>query len=139
MRITILGSGPIAEPLKQLSERAGHSVRWVRETSATPAADEVPDLVILAGSRAAVAPALASLAESLPHDAILVDATTPTQDERAGAKPSESGPQWIAGTVPHARIVRAFASVPAEALVAVLNAPASEPAARLAVPLAGDN
>jgi predicted dinucleotide-binding enzyme len=36
-------------------------------------------------------------------------------------------------------MVRAFASVPAEALARVLNGPASSQAARLAVPLAGDD
>lgn len=139
MRITILGSGPLAQPLSQLAERAGHTVRWMRAAPAAPVGDQTPDLVVLAGSRAAVEPLLANLAESIPHDVILVDATTPTQDERVGARPSQPGSQWIAGTVPHARIVRAFASVPAEALTAVLNAPESEPAARVAVPLAGDN
>lgn len=141
MRIAILGSGPLAQPLTQLAERAGHTVRWMRAAPAGPVGDERPDLVVLAGSRAAVEPLLSGIAESIPHDAILVDATTPTQDERAGAeaKSSESGSDWITGTMPHARIVRAFASVPADALVALLNMPESEPAARVAVPLAGDN
>jgi predicted dinucleotide-binding enzyme len=141
MRITILGSSPLAEPLAQLVERAGHTVHATRGAQLPPAADGAPDLVILAGSRAAVEPLLKSIAESISPDEIVVDATTPTHDDRGGddkvSSPSGSG--WISDTLPRARIVRAFASVPAEALEAVLNAPAAKPAASFSVPMAGDD
>ena len=141
MRITILGSSPLAEPLAQLAERAGYEVHAMRATPASPAAADAPDLVLLAGSRAAVEPLLEGIAESISPDIIVVDATTPTHDDRGGdeKQSSGSGSSWILETLPKARVVRAFASIPAEALEAVLKAPAAKPAASFSVPMAGDD
>lgn len=143
MQITILGSGPLAEPLAKLAERAGHSVQWVQEVpqSERDGAIDAPALVILAGSSTAVQMMLETIAPSIPRGAVVVDATIPTRDERDGgeAEAREAGAEWIPAMLPGARIVRAFASVPAEALATVLNGPTSEEAARLAVPLVGDD
>lgn len=141
MRITILGRGPLAEPLAELAQRAGHTVQWLREVSEPPGSVEAPNLVILAGSSTAVQAMLESIGPSIPESVVAVDATTPTVDERHGgeAEPRGSGAEWIRAMLPGARIVRAFASVPAEALASVLDASASEQAERLAVPLAGDD
>jgi predicted dinucleotide-binding enzyme len=143
MHITVLGRGPLAEPLATLAEHAGHSVRWVREAPEPAAAGTVdaPDLVILAGSSTAVQTLLESIAPSIPAGVVAVDATIPTQDDRRGGEAEEQRPgaEWISAFLPGARIVRAFASVPAEALATVLNGTMSKQAARLAVPLAGDD
>jgi predicted dinucleotide-binding enzyme len=139
MRITILGRGPLADPLAELAERVGNTVRRVQDAAAKSGADDAPDLVILAGSSTAIEPLLASVASSIPEGTALIDATIPTQQEGRGEEEQAlSGTEWIAATVPHARIVRAFASIPAEALGAVLR-PTSDQPARLAVPLAGDD
>ena len=138
MRITILGSGPLAEPLAQLAQRAGHNVRRV-EQDANPS-DADAELVVLAGSSTAVESILRRIAPALSQDVIVVDASIPTQDERRGgaeAAGTEAG--GIAAILPKARIVRAFASVPAEALRAVLARSAPDQTERLAVPIAGDD
>jgi len=141
MHIAVLGSSPLAEPLVQLAERAEDTVSWMREVGTRLPVDHPADLVILAGSRAAVEPLLASIAESVARDVVIVDATTPTEekrdDDRAAQVESRSG--WIAKALPRVPVVRAFASIPAEALATLLDATASQQAERLAVPLAGDD
>ena len=141
MRITVLGHGPLAEPLAELAERAGHTVRCVRESPAPGTSVDAPDLVILAGSSTAIETILESIAPSIPNGVVVVDATIPTRDDRQRGEPELRGSRadWIPGMLPGARVVRAFASVPAEALAKVLNGPASQQTARLAVPLAGDD
>lgn len=121
MRIRIVGRGPIAEPLARLAERAGHTVRWAEEGAAASGADDAAELVILAFSGTAGEAMLASILPAISQDVVVVDASIP------------------AATLPRARVVRAFASVPAEALAAVLDRPTSEQSASLAVPLAGDD
>ena len=54
MRIRIFGCGPLAAALTGLAERAGHTVWRSRPTPLPPYADELLDLVILAGDRSAV-------------------------------------------------------------------------------------
>lgn len=142
MRIAILGRGPLAEPLAQLAERAGHTVRRVEEAAAASGAQEAPELVILAGSTTAIEAMLSSLAPSLGQEAVVVDATIPTQDERGGGDQASEKAQgdWLTTALPRARIVRAFASVPPEALSAVLGRPVpEEEGGRLAVPIAGND
>jgi hypothetical protein len=104
-------------------------------------ADDAADLLILAGSRAAVETLLAALAHSLPEGAVVVDATTPTDDDarEAVAMPTTSTTEWVKKALPRARIVRAFASVPAEALVEVFDHPPSDDSVRVAVPIASDD
>src|SRR5262245_5163775 len=140
MRIAVLGSGPLAEPLIQLAKQAGDTVSWMREAGAPAPADHAADLVILAGSRAAVEPLLVDMAQSVARDVVVVDATTPAQSER-GERADEraSRSEWIASALPRVPVVRAFASIPADALAALLATPAAQRAGRLAVPLAGDD
>jgi predicted dinucleotide-binding enzyme len=63
---------------------------------------------------------------------IVVDATTaPAGVPRAGS--------WVAAIVPRPRVVRAFASLPAQALRELLLADRPRESAALSVPLAGDD
>ena len=140
MRIIILGRGPRAEPLARLAEGAGHTVRWLDDGTA-PEGELAPDVCILAGSRPDVETALVTVALAATGGTVVVDATIPTADDRVRHETdtARAGTDWIAAKLPRAHIVRAFASVPAEALARVLNSPPVEEAARLAVPLAGDD
>ena len=74
MRIALVGRGPLAEPITRLAERAGHTVIDVEAW----AAEEPPDLVILAGSRAAVEPLLGRAISKRSQGAVIIDI------ERAG-------------------------------------------------------
>src|SRR5712671_3098660 len=141
MRISIVGCGPLAEPLARLAERAGHTVDWGEEGAAPSRPDEGADLVILAVSSTAVETILVSILPTISKDVVIVDAIVPAEDEDRGGSEmtSSSRTEFVAATLSRARIVRAFASVPAEALASVLNGPTSEQSARLAVPFAGDD
>ena len=75
MHIAVLGSSPLAEPLVHLAERADDTVSWMREVGAPLLVDRAADLVILAGSRAAVEPLLASIAEFVARDGVIVITT----------------------------------------------------------------
>src|SRR5215467_129133 len=75
MRVTILGRGPLAEPLAQLAERAGHAMIWVQEAPAPWPYVDAPDLVILAGSSTAVQTLLGRIAPSIADCRVVVDAT----------------------------------------------------------------
>ena len=141
MRVIVVGRGPLAEPLAELAERAEHTVTWVQQAPPPWSAVATPDLVILAGSSTAVQTLVEQITASIADYVIVVDATTPTVDDRTGddAERQRPGTAWIPALLRGARIVRAFASVPAEALEAVLNKPTSAETTRLAVPLAGDD
>jgi predicted dinucleotide-binding enzyme len=141
MRITILGRGPLAEPLARLAERAGHTVLWAQQDAAPSGADDTADLVILAVSSTVVETMFASIVQAISQDAVVVDATVPTEIERheGPERRPPSRTEWIAATLPQLRIVRAFASVPVEALATVLNRPTSDQSADLAIPIAGDD
>lgn len=143
MHITILGHGPLAEPIALLATRAGHTVNWAEEDSGPSdhgLRDDM-DLVILAGSSAALEPMLPSIRTVLSRDAVVVDAIIPTrresQDDVGAAQRSEG--ESLAAALPGVRVIRAFASVPAAALSALLSEEKVEPTAPLAVPLAGDD
>ena len=141
MRIGILGGGPLVEPLARLAERAGHTVRAALGSQHGLDADDAADLVILAGSRVAMEPLFESLAHALAKDTVVVDATTPTDDDtrQPVATPTASTTEWVTKALPRARIVRAFASVPAEALVEVFDHSPSDDSVRVAVPIASDD
>jgi predicted dinucleotide-binding enzyme len=139
MRVTILGRGPLAEPLAQLAERAGHAMIWVQEAPAPWPDVDTPDLVILAGSSTAVQTLLERVGASIADCRVVVDATIPTVDDRDGGEADPRGTVWIPALMKGARIVRAFASVPANAVATVLHDWTSETSPRLAVPLAGDD
>ena len=143
MHITILGHGPLAEPIALLAARAGHTVNWAEE-GAEPSDHGLrddADLVILAGSSAALEPMMPSIRRVLSRDAVVVDAIIPTRrespDDVRSAQRSEG--ESLADSLPDVRVIRAFASVPAEALSALLSEEKVEPTAPLAVPMAGDN
>jgi predicted dinucleotide-binding enzyme len=148
MRIAILGHGPLAAPLEHLAERAGHTARWTNTALVAATASNAEEethpiaLLILAGSRAGVEPQLAAVGRAIPSDAVIVDATIPIASHRddGGASSTDgAAAEWIKAKLPRARIVRAFASVPADALIALLQQPRPEESATLAVPLAGDD
>lgn len=141
MRVRIIGHDPVAEPLARLAERAGHVVRWEEPGTATSGSDDASDLVILAFSDAAIETTLANIRPVISQDVVVVDATIPMENERHGSGETKtaSGTERIAAWLPHVRIVRAFASVPADALAALLNRSTSDQSASLAVPLAGDD
>lgn len=143
MRIRIFGRGPLAQPIAGLAERAGHTVRWSEDTPVPPYNDELLDLVILAGSRTGVEADLANVSSESLQSLIVVDAITPTENEVAGSvsetvESTGSDSAWIETMLPEPRIVRAFASVPAQAFADLLDRTSSEDS-RLAVPLAGDD
>jgi predicted dinucleotide-binding enzyme len=72
-------------------------------------------------------------------DVVVVDATaTPESDQGDGEDEPISESEWMA-LLPSARIVRAFASVPAEAFSSIVDREATHTESELAVPLAGDD
>jgi predicted dinucleotide-binding enzyme len=138
MRIRIFGRGPLAQPIARLAERAGHAVRWFEQAPIPPYNDELLDLVILAGSRAGVEADLANVSSETLQNLIVVDAITPTQNELDGPSIGRES-AWISTVLPEPRIVRAFASVPAQAFADLLDSSSSDTRTKLAVPLAGDD
>lgn len=145
MRIRLFGGGSLAQPIARLAERAGHTVRWHESTPVPPYNDELLDLVVLAGSRSAIEADIANVSAESLESLIVVDAITPTQTERSVSSSatdtatSGGDEAWIATMLPGARIVRAFASVPAQAFADLLDRTSSDEATRLAVPIAGDD
>ena len=144
MRIRIFGRGPLAEPIAGLAERAGHIVRWAESTPVPPYTDEQLDLVILAGARSGVEADLANVSTEGLQSLIVVDAITPTSGEPDGSSREtvlsvEAESAWISTMLPEPRIVRAFASVPAQTFSDLLDRAAPDGATRIAVPLAGDD
>lgn len=145
MRIRIFGCGALAAALTGLAERAGHTVWRSRPTPLPPYADELLDLVILAGARRTVDADLASVSAESLRDLIVVDAITPVREDPASSS-SESGAaaisatsRWIATMLPEARIVHAFASVPAHAFMELLSRGSFDDPTMLAIPIAGDD
>ena len=141
MDVTILGHGRLAESLARLAERAGYQMQLSYEGVRQPNADDRADLIILAGTRTVAETMIPGVAASVRHDLVVVDATTAAED---GRRTNEGGrvefvAEWIAAMLPWARVVRAFASVPADAFAAVLDQVTSDASTRLAVPLAGDD
>jgi len=144
-RIRIFGGGPLAAALTALAERAGHTVWQSRPAPLPPYADEVLDLAILAGARRTVDADLANVSAESVRDLIVVDAITPER-EAPEAGSSESAAcaiaatsLWIATMLPDARIVHAFASVPAQAFMDLLSRGPFDDATMLAIPIAGDD
>jgi predicted dinucleotide-binding enzyme len=130
MHLSILGDGALVAPLTQLSTRAGHSV----------GSYDVPDLFVLAGGRTAIADRIDRLGIAMRDDAVIVDATTPdTLDERNPAAQRARADEAWTTLMSGRRIVRAFASVPAEAFLAIIAQETPRIRSDLAVPLAGDD
>jgi 8-hydroxy-5-deazaflavin:NADPH oxidoreductase len=145
MRIRIFGCGPLAAALTGLAERAGHTVWRSGPTPLPPYADELLDLVILAGDRRTVDAELANVSAESLRDLIVVDALTPVREDPAGSSSESAAASisattlWIGTMLPEARIVHAFASVPAHAFMELLSRGAFEDTSMLAVPIAGDD
>jgi hypothetical protein len=140
MQLTLLGDGRLALALAQLSKRAGHTVVQVRESGADVASHAMSELVLLVGDRISVATSMQHVAPTMRKDVVVVDATIRSVEQ----EPSDSGEsvlsndEWM-GLMPTSRVVRAFASVPVEAFIALVDQPRSHEASDLAVPLAGDD
>jgi predicted dinucleotide-binding enzyme len=130
MHLSILGDGTLVVPLTQLSKRAGHTV----------GASDAPDLLVLVGERAAMADLIDRVGIATREDVVIVDATTPDAPDAPGAvaERARSDAAWTT-RLPGRRIVRAFASVPAEAFLAIIAEETPRVRSDLAVPLAGDD
>jgi predicted dinucleotide-binding enzyme len=141
MRINICGRGPLAEPLARLAERAGHEVRWSEAEDVPSDAHDEADLIIAAFNNVEIETVVAGILPMISRDIVLVDASTSEQKEGHGGGEgmTTSRTERIAAAIPYVRIVSAFASVPSEALLAVLNDQPSGQSASLAIPLAGDD
>ena len=98
---------------------------------------DVPDLLVLAGGRTAIAHLIDRVGIAMRGDVVIVDATT-LDEQGAVAERAPSDEEWTT-LLPGSRIVRAFASVPAEAFLAIIAQEAPRTRSNLAVPLAGDD
>ncbi|HEY4307649.1 MAG TPA: hypothetical protein VGM82_24455 [Gemmatimonadaceae bacterium] len=139
MHITIVGDGHLVGPLAELSTRAGHTVLQVDGQTIDPSACALSELVIVAGDRVAVSDTVAIVATRIRDDAVVVDATTTLEvDQSDGSEEHIDASEWMS-LLPTTRIVRAFASVPADAFVALTDQSKTHDPTDLAVPLAGDD
>jgi predicted dinucleotide-binding enzyme len=140
MHLSILGDGALVAPLTELAKRAGHTVSLMQEDARTATPHGASDLLVLAGSRIAIADILDRVAVAVRDDVVIIDATTlDTPEERSAiAERALSDDEWTT-SLPGRRIVRAFASVPAEAFLAIAAHEAPRDRPELAVPLAGDD
>lgn len=140
MHLSILGDGALGAPLTRLSRRAGHTVVEIREGASAATPSGPSDLLVLVGSRVAIADMLDRVGVAVRDDVVIVDATTldTPEEQRAIAERALSEDAWTT-SLPGSRVVRAFASVPAEALLAIVAQETSRDRSDLAVPLAGDD
>jgi 8-hydroxy-5-deazaflavin:NADPH oxidoreductase len=143
MHLSILGDGALVVPLTHLSRRAGLTVGKLHAPPGTGTSDAAADLFVLAGGRAAIAALVDRVGVAMRDDAVIVDATTPdTLDtpavQGAVVERTRSDQAWTT-RLPGRRVVRAFASVPAEAFSAIVAGGAPRDRSDLAVPLAGDD
>jgi predicted dinucleotide-binding enzyme len=139
MRVAILGSGGLVNSLTALSTRAGHAVLRIDAYALDPASCALSDLLIVAGERPTLTDLIARVSPALRADVVVVDATVPVGDQqshRSGDVISED--EWQPFS-PTTQIVRAFASVPAEAFSRLADHSAGRDASDLAVPMAGDD
>jgi predicted dinucleotide-binding enzyme len=145
MCILILGRGSLAEPIARLAERAGVTVQWSGSTAVAQDTDEPLELLIVVSSTSTVQADLDGVRRKNLQDLVVVNATTPSHNERddsSSVTSTSSGDAtdwWIREVAPGARIVRAFASVPAKAFMDLINRTSSDLTPKLAVPLAGDD
>jgi len=139
MRVAIIGSGGLVTSLIALSARAGYSVLRLDEYALDPTSCALSDMLIIAGERPTLTHLIARVSPALRADVVVVDATAPVGDqrsERSGDLMSEGEWKPFSQTTP---IVRAFASVPAEAFSRLADNSAGRDASDLAVPMAGDD
>lgn len=143
MHLSILGDGALGAPLTRLSRRAGHTVVEIREGASAATPSGPSDLLVLVGSRVAIADMLDRVGVAVRDDVVIVDATTldtleELEEQPAIAERALSDDEWTT-LLPGSRVVRAFASVPAEAFLAIVAQEAPGDRSDLAVPLAGDD
>jgi len=120
MLIAIAGDGQLADVLAQAAEHAGHTVVWTRGDDASRAAHDA-DVVIFAGPHVTETDVDAVTRVALASNCVIIDAADPS----------------VFSKLPRgARVVRAFASVPVDALASATGDDASD---NLGVPLAGDD
>jgi predicted dinucleotide-binding enzyme len=147
MHITMIGDDRLLGPLATLATRAGHTVLRVGETATDVASCSASAMMIVAGDRSGVTGLVARVAPITNGDTVIVDATTTTttttnttadSNRSDGDDELASASEWMS-LLPSTRIVRAFASVPAEAFASIVERKARTPDDGLAVPLAGDD
>jgi hypothetical protein len=139
MHISLVGDGRLVSPLAELALRAGHSVVRIGNRTMDASTCSLSELVIVAGDRTTVSDLFATVAAQMKEGTIVVDATVTLDAEEAENFADHiSEDEWL-GLIPTTRVVRAFASVPAEAFVALLDRSNAAGLDGLAVPLAGDD
>src|SRR5690242_5820682 len=138
MHITIVGDGLLVSPLAELSARAGHTVLRIGEQAVDASSCSLSELVIVAGDRLAVSDSVATVAANMKTDTVVVDATTVIEADEDDAEERISAGEWMS-LMPTTRIVRAFASVPADAFTALTDRSKPHDITDLAVPFAGDD
>jgi predicted dinucleotide-binding enzyme len=139
MHLSIIGDGRLVMPLTELAARAGHTVLLIGERSIDANSCALSDLVIVTGERAMLADLIVRVGSGMRADVVVVDATTGVGAEFGdGSDEIISENEWMA-LLPSSRIVRAFASVPPEAFVAIVDQSTPRERSDLAVPLAGDD
>ena len=139
MQITMIGDGGLIRPLSALAARAGNTVSRIDEVATDDASDTPPDMIIVAGDRAAVTDLVSRVSSLLDSQVVVVDATaTVASDQSDGEEAMTAESEWLA-LLPSVRVVRAFASVPAEAFTAIADRAPTPADVELAVPLAGDD
>lgn len=138
MHITMLGDGRLVQPLAKLATRAGNTVLKAEDVGTNVSSCTPSEMVLVTGERPALTGVLARVKPMLSEDIVVVDATTTvTSDQSSGEEDRASENEWRA-LLPSTRIVRAFASVPAEAFTLLADC-APDGHIELAVPFACDD
>lgn len=139
MHITMIGDGRLIRPLVILATRAGNTVLRVDEMATDVASCSLSEMMIVAGDRASLTDLVTRVSSMTSDDIVVVDATTTIEsDQSDGEEELVSEAKWM-GLLPSTRIVRAFASVPAEAFTVIADRAVRAVDEELAVPLAGDD
>jgi predicted dinucleotide-binding enzyme len=137
--ITMIGGGALIRPLAVLSTRAGHSILRIDDGGIDSASCSYSDMIIVAGDRTALVDLSRRVASVARPDAVVIDATTRVEDGRAeGADELMSEERWVS-LFPSLPVVRAFASVPVEAFMVIVDQTSTHRSFELAVPMAGDD
>lgn len=139
MRLTMIGSGGLVSSLTALSARAGHTVLRIDEHAIDLTPCALSDMLIVAGERPTLTHLIARVSPALRADVIVVDATVPVGDRRSDRSEDIMSEDEWKPFLPTTQIVRAFASVPAEAFSRLADQSAGRDASDLAVPMAGDD
>jgi predicted dinucleotide-binding enzyme len=139
MHITMIGDDRLIGPLVTLARRAGNTVLRVDESAPDVASFSLSEMMIVAGDRSALTDLVARVASMTSEDIVVVDATATGQsNESDGEEEPVSESEWMS-LLPSTRIVRAFASVPAEAFALIVDRETLTARNGLAVPLVGDD